>query len=119
MPKDPLSYTLNPFPLTCLLRVFLLARFSLMDQLCALEIHFKRQSGKVCAVGNSEQGFRNSANCFPHQALVLLRISYELRHIHLGKSVANVVVQKSKFQGSPDGALAGLFERNCRQANDD
>jgi len=70
-------------------------------------------------LANSEQGFRNSANCFPHQALVLLWISDVLRHIHLGKGVANVVVQKGEFQGSPDGSLAGLFERNRRQAHDD
>src|SRR5208282_1062469 len=34
-----------------------LARFSLMGQVHALEIHFERQSGQVHAVGNSKQGF--------------------------------------------------------------
>ncbi|HYL14365.1 MAG TPA: hypothetical protein VEV41_15085 [Terriglobales bacterium] len=33
--------------------------------------------------------------------------------------IANVVVQKGKFQGSPDGSLAGLFKCNRRQGNDD
>src|SRR5438132_11472523 len=61
--------------LTRLLLLPLLARFSLMGQLHALKIHFERQPRQVRAVGNSEQNFGNSADRFPHQALVPLWIS--------------------------------------------
>ena len=70
-----------------------------MGQLHALEIHFERQPGQVCAVGNSEQSFGNSVDRFLNQAFVPLRISDVLRHTHLSNGVANVVVQKCKFQG--------------------
>src|SRR5207245_9927607 len=93
-------------PLTRLLALLLLARFSLMGQLCALEIHLERQSGQVRAVGNSEQGFGNSADCIPHQAFMLLCIGDVLQHTDLGNGITNVVVQEGEFQSSSDRSLA-------------
>src|ERR1039458_3216730 len=72
-----------------------LARFSLMGQVHALEIHFERQPGQVRTVSNSKQSFGNSADCFPHHAFVLLRIGDVRQHTHLGNGVPNVVVRKA------------------------
>src|SRR5208282_888721 len=106
-------------PLTYLLLFFLLARFSLMGQLEALEIHFDRQPGQVRAVSNSEQGFGNSTDCFPHQAFVLLWIGDVLHHTHLGNGVTNVVVQEGEFQSSPDRSLTSLFDNDRHQGGND
>src|SRR5439155_9474719 len=105
--------------LTRLLLLPLLARFSLMGQLHALKIHFERQPRQVRAVGNSEQNFGNSADRFPHQALVPLWISDVLRHTHLGNGVANVVVQEGEFQSSSDRSLASPFDDHRHQGGND
>src|ERR1019366_7901171 len=67
----------------------------------------------------SEQGFGSPADCFPHQAFVLLWIGDVLRHTHLGNGVANVVVQEGEFQSSSDRSLASLFDNDRHQGGND
>jgi len=120
-PDNMSQFSLFPVlsPLTRLLRLPLLARFFLMGQLYAFEIHLERQPGQVRAVGNPEQDFGNSADCFPHHAFVLLWIGDVLQHTHLSNGVTNVVVQEREFQSSSDRSLASLFENDRHEGGND